>query len=287
MLSRLDWRRVHGVLSHLTLAWLPAYAALNVGCLLLKIDRLRRLTRSTGVAVPFLAAFRMSAESGLLGLVTPGRLGEFVRISHLGACGVPPFVGAAILVAERLTDFGVMLVAAALGFARFFGDVRGPALAGLTIAAVPIAAGVFVVGIRHGIPFALRRLQMGAALAAPRSDFAPLIRATLTVGVPRALVIFVGSALQVVILAQALGTHVAPWDLTLTYALTAVASLLPISLGGLGTRETAYILLMGRIGVGPEEATTLSLLDGFMFPALLSLVYIATAALLPRRSAPR
>ena len=57
------------------------------------------------------------------------------------------------------------------------------------------------------------------------------------------------------------------------YAATLV-SLLPISFAGLGTRDAAYISILGREGILPEKALLFSLLDGIALPLLLTLLMV-------------
>jgi uncharacterized membrane protein YbhN (UPF0104 family) len=63
----------------------------------------------------------------------------------------------------------------------------------------------------------------------------------------------------VVVGAHALGIEATPWIFIAIVPITILIALLPISLGGLGTREASYVALFGLAGVQPEAALVLAL----------------------------
>ncbi len=64
--------------------------------------------------------------------------------------------------------------------------------------------------------------------------------------------------------ARALGVEAAWWDVTVILQGLVLASILPISVGGWGVREGAAILLFSNIGVGTNEAVSISILFGLV-----------------------
>lgn len=61
------------------------------------------------------------------------------------------------------------------------------------------------------------------------------------------------------LIALALGVHLSPWYFFAFVPIISFSLTLPVSLGGLGVREGAYVLLFGQAGVLPEQALALSL----------------------------
>jgi hypothetical protein len=61
--------------------------------------------------------------------------------------------------------------------------------------------------------------------------------------------------------AAALAIDVSFGALLLSLPLTWIALMLPISVGGLGLQETAYLVALTRVGVAPASAVAISLLD--------------------------
>lgn len=74
------------------------------------------------------------------------------------------------------------------------------------------------------------------------------------------LLIQVANWLVLVLLATALHMQVAAAALLVAYGLITIASLAPVSLNGLGIREGGYVLLLGSVGVPPEQAVSLGVL---------------------------
>ena len=66
----------------------------------------------------------------------------------------------------------------------------------------------------------------------------------------------------------ALGLELSFLDLGLVVPLITVASLIPLSLGGLGVKEGAFVLVLSGLGVAEEGALTLALLNRLVFTAM-------------------
>lgn len=82
---------------------------------------------------------------------------------------------------------------------------------------------------------------------------------------------------QIFFLAKAFGFNVDYLVVCFSYIVAALVSLLPVSAGGLGTREAIYIMIMAREGIIKEQALLFSLIDGVVlsvFGMLLLLVPI-------------
>lgn len=62
------------------------------------------------------------------------------------------------------------------------------------------------------------------------------------------------------LLAQSLHIDLTWWHFTYVVPLSTLAAMLPVSLNGLGIRESMYVLLLSSLGVAREQAATLALL---------------------------
>jgi uncharacterized membrane protein YbhN (UPF0104 family) len=67
---------------------------------------------------------------------------------------------------------------------------------------------------------------------------------------------------QIFLLAKAFGFQADYLVVIFAYAVATLVSLLPISVGGLGTREATYIMIMAHEGILKEQALLFSLMDG-------------------------
>lgn len=65
--------------------------------------------------------------------------------------------------------------------------------------------------------------------------------------------------------AESLGVHVEPVYFFILVPVIMVFSVIPVSIGGLGVRDTACVVLLGKIGIAAEKAFALSLINfGFI-----------------------
>lgn len=74
--------------------------------------------------------------------------------------------------------------------------------------------------------------------------------------------------LQVYFLTKAMGLSISYLFVVALVSISAIATLLPISVAGLGVREGIFIYLLGTIGISKENAVLLSLLDNVVFIAI-------------------
>lgn len=74
--------------------------------------------------------------------------------------------------------------------------------------------------------------------------------------------------LQVYILAKAMNLNIDFLFIVAVVSISAIATFVPISIGGLGVREGIFIFLLASVGVGKEDAVVLSLLDNVVFVAI-------------------
>lgn len=73
---------------------------------------------------------------------------------------------------------------------------------------------------------------------------------------------------QVYILAKAMNLNIDFLFIVAVVSISAIATLIPLSISGLGVREGIFIFLLASVGVGKEDAVVLSLLDNVVFVAL-------------------
>jgi len=286
--ARRHWMRLLGValllflLSQVNLAevaqlWLAARLdllagaiALNLPQIGLKAYRWQRLLRAQQVHYPFTQAALSYFGSIFVGLLTPGRVGEFVKAFHVSRdCRLSLAQGLSSVLIDRLFDLYALFVvggAALLALAPGgLGIVTLGALALLLV--VPLMlfvnaamfAWVCKIGAKLGrwgekvfssqgwlweVHTGIRQLPLREALTA---GFITLV----------AYGIFFS---QCYLLAMALDVRAGFGTISFAVALGSLVTLLPISISGLGTREAAIIAYLGQAGISDEAAVSFSLL---------------------------
>lgn len=91
------------------------------------------------------------------------------------------------------------------------------------------------------------------------------------------LMVHSASAMMVFVLSRGMGEDISLFTLLVFIPIISTLAALPLSLGGIGIREAAMVLLLGTLGISPEHATALSFLWYFAMVAggaLCSVEYI-------------
>jgi len=287
-MGQADWRFVIGAI------------ALNVPMVLCKSLRWQALMRPQSIHYSTLNAYLAYFGSLFIGLLTPGRLGEFVKALHVSRdCNIPLARALSSVLVDRLYDLSMLLLvgsAALLTLIHSGTELLTLAVA-LVVLAIPLVlflhSATFAFFQRIGCRFGrlgqrlfgpdgwLTELRAGMRQLSPRSA---LLAAGLTV---LAYGIFFG---QCYLLALALALPLSYLQVSYAVAIGSLVTLLPISISGLGTREAAIIAYLGTADIASEQALGFSLLvfaafyvAGGLFGAVAWLIKPAPLAALRTR----
>ncbi|WP_437526001.1 lysylphosphatidylglycerol synthase transmembrane domain-containing protein [Sorangium sp. So ce726] len=247
-------------------------AALNVLNIHLKVVRWDALLRARGIVYPLRRAWSAYATSLYVGMLTPGRVGDLLRIRYLRHdLGVPYAEGLATVVMDRLCDLYVLAAFVAVGVARYSAVIAGR-LAWLTwggIALTVLAPLVLLIpGLAERLLLAFSRklakdpsenAEPGAA-----SRFLVALRAHVGRGLlftlPVTVATFVVNFAQGYLIARALGVPLSLFDVTCLLAIANLLGLLPISIAGVGVREFFFSLVFPSLGFTAEHGVSFGLL---------------------------
>lgn len=271
---------------------LLAAVLLNAIAIHAKLWRWRSLLGLIDQPLSMGSAYRAFLPSLYLGLVTPGRVGDALRIQYLKRDHSVGYAeGLAVSIVDRLCDVYVLLAFVSLGIVHLAKTVAVPfaqtswiAVAGVAIApaflfvrgiAEPAAQwlyGRFSDGEHHeglSVFFAALRGQLGAGL------FGPLL---VTV------VAFLVNYLQAWLVAQALGIDLSFIDVASLVAISSLLSLLPISISGFGVRESFFALIFPAFGLSETLGIAFGLgVFGVIYVPTLLVGFVAWLANPPSR----
>lgn len=245
------------------LAVLMVVAALVVGAL-----RWRVLLGVGDLPVRPRELFRVFSVSAFANAFLPTSIGgDFTRILMVGRRGAPLARATTTVVIDRLASVGSLVVMAWVGVALAPHVVSGGSIAALAAVSAAMAGGALALLLW---PTLLRRVLdrvIPARFATHSSAAAGVVRALLAN--PRALTIVVVNSLvfqalatiQIVFLARMIGVELSFGLAAVALALTQLATLLPISIGGFGVREGSYAIILAGGGVTHTDAVLISLLS--------------------------
>jgi uncharacterized protein (TIRG00374 family) len=237
---------------------LLAAVLLNAVAIHLKLWRWRALLRSVDVPLSVESAYRAFLPSLYLGLVTPGRVGDALRIQYLKRDHAVGYAnGLAVSIFDRLCDVYVLLAFVALGVVHLARAVSAP-LAQTTWVAVGLIAiapvFLFVRGVAEpAAQWLYGRFSDGEPHEGLSAFFAALRRQiglSLVGPVLTTVAAFVVNYLQAWLGANALGIELTLVDVAALVAISSFLSLLPISISGVGIRESFFALVFPSLGLG-------------------------------------
>jgi glycosyltransferase 2 family protein len=272
LLWKIDFRRILQVLSKADPVLVALAALLNIPQISLKAYRWNRLLKSQEISYPISSTILSYFGSIFIGLLTPGRVGEFIKTWHISHdCGVPKMRAFSSVLADRLFDLYALLLfgGAALlsktvhhNNAAIFGFVATSLLLILPLWLF-LSEGSFLkiqqIGMRAG--------KFGAKLFA-QDSWIPTLRQGLKelkwgsilqaiVLTALAYAVFFG---QCWLLARAIRLNADFLQVSFAVSLGSLVTLLPISISGLGTREAAIVGYLGTLGVPSDASLGFSLL---------------------------
>jgi len=248
--------------------WLAGALLLNPVNIHLKVVRWQRLLRTRGIRFPTGRAWLAFLSSAYIGMLTPGRVGDVLRIQYLRHdADVPYSEGLASIVMDRLCDLYVLAAFVAFAAMRYATAIAGQ-LAWLTWGCL----GLVVLGpLLFFIPGVAERVfgtvykrvgrdpeghGLGRFLAALRAN----VGWPLLVTVPLTALTFVVNYVQGSMVARAMGIDVSFVDVMCLLAIASLLGLLPISVSGVGVREAFFAVLFPTLGLAREAGVTFGLL---------------------------
>lgn len=261
-----DPAEVLGLIAAADLPLVGAALLINFANIHLKVLRWRALLSARGIDYPLGRAWGAFLSSLFVGMLTPGRVGDVLRIQYLRHDeGTPYSEGLASVVMDRLCDLYVLGFMVAAAVARFSSVVVGD-LAVVTwigVGAVVLAPVVLLVP-------GLAERTMGIVYARVAKDptgldrFLEALRGYLGKGliaaVPLSIVAILLTFVQGWLIARAMGLDLGYLDVAALLAIGNLLGLLPISISGVGVREAFYAAIFPSLGLSAASGVGFGLL---------------------------
>lgn len=267
-----DWQALMSALAGFPWPWIPLVLGLTLLNYTGRLLKWYWYLHLVGVAIDFATSSRIFGV-GMLMVMTPGKIGEFLKSYMVkNVTGTPMSITAPVVLAERLTDGLAMLILAGVGLLAF-DDVTTRLVA--AVALLAIVAIILVVQIR---PLALWMLNFGEKLpvvnrfAHSLHEFYEssyrLLRPRnllIAVGIGVASWLCEGLAFFVVLSGMGITPDVEMALLAVfIFSISTVVGALIATPGGLGGTEGSLVALSGQLlGMARTPATAAALLIRF------------------------
>jgi len=268
ILSRINLGESLHMLRNMKLYYFLLAIPLFIPLIFLKSLRWKEIIVAQNLRGNLKGAFWAYLASFIWGMITPGRIGEFIKVSYLKEQANSFGKSLSSVLADRLSDAIFVLALGCWGLAYLFSPTSRQYsvvflfLLGATIAGISLnskAKGFLPSMVKKIIPGEYKdRVTMVV------SDFLSGFSAIKSAVLIKVLFLTICSWIlyfsQIYLFSRSLGIDLSFGYISIFSAISGTVSLLPISISGIGTRDIALIYLFARIGKSAEQAVALSLL---------------------------
>jgi uncharacterized protein (TIRG00374 family) len=285
ILHKVNLRNVISLMFGARYAVLAVALVLTLGFVLLKALRWKYLLAMQGIDYETKDCFLAYLSSMYVGLVTPGRIGDFVKVIYLRTDkGVTLGRGFSSVFADRLFDLFI-LIAMAFSGAVTLAMTRNMLVVILSwIALFLLTVGIFL-NERVGRPmvralFKVFTPKKAAGIEIHFEDFysgierfkKPGILVPLLLSVLTYAILYV----QCYLITYALDIPITPLNVAFSISAANLISLLPISISGIGTRDATLIAIFSILHLSRESALSFSIM--FLFISNISACIVGAIA---------
>lgn len=275
LVGQVDLGRVAAVLRTANPLWITAAVLGNLPLTFVKAMRWQRVLAAQSINMPVMSAFLAYFGSLFIGLLTPGRLGEFVKALHVSRdCGASSAHAFSSVLADRLFDLYTLLLVGSAALLTLTAESQEVVLLTGIVLLVTLPIVLLVNTTTFGwmqkassrlSTVGQRFLAEDGWLQQMRSGLRRLSTAHVLLAAVLTVIAYLIYFSQCYVLAQAIGLPLSFASASFAASLGSLVTLLPVSVAGLGTREAAVVSYLGAFGISAEVALGFSLLMFFTF----------------------
>ncbi len=226
------------------------------------------ILKNQGIILDFWTLFKIDLIGMFYGGITPGRLGTFIRVfylkdkikKHFGACS-------SSIVIDKVLDFMSICLFAVIGSFLLLNEISG--LFTLAFTFFVLLVGLFIFFLNKKRSRFILRLVWKFFIQKRFKRVAIVTFDSFYGNMPKIKTIFIPFLIAIISLALAFTTTyivgralniTMPYILFITIlSLATLVSLVPITIGGLGTREAALITLFSIFNIPAADVVTMSI----------------------------
>ena len=225
------------------------------------------VARALGISLPLVPAWLITQIGAFFNQVLPSSIGgDAMRVWRLQRRGVRTGLALASVFLDRVVALVATILIVVVGLPWLLDWMDTDALRASILAVVFVAAaGVAVILFADRVPLVRRlagRLPLGQVLQVSALARRVLFTHSAVPALALSLIIQLGVALSVWLLAYATGVELTWAEVAFLVPVVILFSMVPITIAGWGVREGAMVVALGTVGVGREEALAISVLFG-------------------------
>ncbi len=252
--NKLDFGRLLSILGNADWRLTIFSILLIVPFVAVKSGRWRAILQTYGINLSIGQAWRIYAIGLGAGQFTPGQAGDVIKAWYLKAMGYPLSAALLSTVVDRLFDVVMLGLLTLEGVIVFWQSMSGdlPVVIALIAGSAIALVALGIRPVRERLwRMVMSRINKGKAAdeAAPATEVLHHRRA-FAIACLLTVASFAVSISRVWLMCFAVGLNVGPLEIIGINALTTAAALIPISVGGVGTRDLLLIALFGILFPG-------------------------------------
>ena len=276
ILSKLNLTKIIALLSNINPFYLALALLLFVPLLVIKTMRWQLLMKVQNIDYSLKDSTIMYAAALYIGAITPGRLGEFIKIFYLKEDGHPFGKSFATVLMDRLFDLTSLFF---LGYAGMLLFITLFERAIIILSCIFVGTCFLVIFFIYKKDFCMGLLEYISSSFIPEryranaktgfSDLYDGIKALNTNQFIIATFItffaWVIYFIMMYLFALSIDINIPFLYLATCVSISAVITLIPISISGIGTRDATLIVLFSYLGLSKESAIAFSMMILFMY----------------------
>ena len=262
VLRNIDWTELGSVFRTLNWRWWACGMVVAVAAHSLAGVRWAGLARPIGFQFSRFSFVRRFFEGVFFSLCLPTSIGgDVVKAYRLAPTSSGRLLAACTVLADRLTGLSALAVLAATTLLAYQLGLGLPASIGLAIVLMACVTGGLILSV-SSLDWLLSRVPL---LHAARSFVAKLLPyqerpGLLARAVGWSMLIQIGFICCVMLMARGMDLPVPTQAWFYAVPLVSLATVLPISISGVGIREVGFVHLLAEYGVTEEQAVALGML---------------------------
>ncbi|WP_055105999.1 lysylphosphatidylglycerol synthase transmembrane domain-containing protein [Paenibacillus ihumii] len=256
------------VIKSANFSWFGVALLLNIITVLLQGHKWFYINRYLGINIPYTRTQQLNWISNFYGFFTPGKLGgDAYRFISLNKTSTGKTISFASTMIEKLsTLYAVFFLGALSAFyvGQVYSDIEFSPLIYLFLVSI---IGILIVSLFY------KQIKVRLDKARPQNSLAKKVTGFLSIifnnqnTFKTVLIVFVYSlfyqivsSIIVYVCSISLSMQFSFFDILLVFSISTLVTALPISISGIGVRETIYVTLLGAMGGGSTSSLSLSVL---------------------------
>lgn len=267
LLYTIDLAQTYRLLRNVSKLYLLPVVLLFLALIGIKARRWQSIFRTQKIHSSYRGAFLAYLSSFVIGIVTPGRAGEMIKVNYLINLGHSFGKSFFSVLLDRLLDVAFVLLVGCSGMLLFFSAFKLQIIFAGCAALFVLLTAIFLRRKEYIRRFVFARFvpdKVKEKITLVFSEMSEGIRDVSSASWGKAFVYTVSSWMvgyfQIYLLALSLGIGVSFIQIAIFISVIGVISLLPISMSGIGVRDASLVFFFSRIGRSREEAIALSCL---------------------------